>query len=176
MNFNKWLLNDVYLESSLQGLYQSAVDAFPRTTKRQHAIDPIKIENLRFVPYLGVKTLFIKGLAQNETKKYNPMILFKNVTYYEEATAGAVRIESEGRRYFLDRLSMDDNHIVIRCNCPDFHWRFNFYNHLNKSLYGSKRTRYENQGGPPANPMEKEGMCKHAMKMIKILSEIGIIS
>jgi hypothetical protein len=53
-------------ESTLYDLHQSAVDAFPHTTKRQHATDTIRIVQLNWTPFLGLKTLYLKGLAQNE--------------------------------------------------------------------------------------------------------------
>ena len=71
-----------YIESSLTDLYQSAVEAFPGTTKRQHAIDPITVVNLRWTPFIGMKTLLIRGTAHNEDREYNPLILFKKVAYH----------------------------------------------------------------------------------------------
>ena len=76
MSFQKYLN-----ETSLNGLYKSTVDAFPNTKMRQHATDPIVIRQLNWIPYVGMKTLFVKGLAQNEGKEYNPTIVFKKVQY-----------------------------------------------------------------------------------------------
>ena len=69
---------DKLYESSLSDLYQSAVDAYPKTTLRQHATQPVVITQLHWTPYVGMKTLFVKGIAQNEGKEYSPIILFKN--------------------------------------------------------------------------------------------------
>lgn len=166
----------LFLESSLEDLYQSAVSAFPNTTKRQHATDPIVITNLSWTPYRGVKTLFIKGLAQNrhEGTEYNCLMLFKNVDYNgNQLTITA----SDLKEYSFDKLSLENTNVVLRCNCPDFHWRFNYYDHLDKSLYGRKRSPYESTGHhPPANPMEMPGMCKHLMKMSKTLNEAGVFN
>jgi len=161
-------------ESSLEDLYQSAVDAFPRTTKRQHATDPIVITNLHWTPYRGVKTLFIKGLAQNrhEGTEYNCLMLFKNVNY----DGKQVKITANDlKEYSFDRLSLLDTDVLLRCNCPDFYWRFNYYDHVDRALYGRVRGPYESKGvRPPANPLELPGMCKHLMKMSKALQEAGI--
>jgi len=160
-----------FLESSAEELYQSAVKAFPNTTMRQHATHPIVIRELRWTPFVGVKTLFIKGLAQNEEREYGPCILFKGVNYQGKA----VKITaSDGLQYNFDKLSLENTDVLVRCNCPDFFWRFNYYDHLDKSLYGTKRKKYESHGGPPANPMELPGMCKHIMKMTKVIAEAGI--
>lgn len=160
-----------FLESSAEELYQSAVKAFPNTKMRQHATHPIVIRELRWTPFVGVKTLFIKGLAQNEDREYGPCILFKGVNYQGKA----VKITaSDGLEYSFDKLSLENTDVLVRCNCPDFFWRFNYYDHLDKSLYGTKRKKYESHGGPPANPLELPGMCKHIMKMTKVISESGI--
>lgn len=159
------------IESSLADLYQSAVDAFPQTRMRQYATHTIKIANLRWTPFVGMKTLFIKGLAQNEGREYNPIILLKGIDYQGK---GVVITASDGIRYQFRKPSLEHTDVSIRCNCADFYWRFNYYNHLDKSLYGSKRGKYESKGGPPANPMELPGMCKHLMKTVKVLQEAGL--
>lgn len=160
-----------FLESSAEELYRSAVKAFPNTKMRQHATHPIVIRELRWTPFVGVKTLFIKGLAQNEDREYGPCILFKGVNYEGKA----VKITaSDGLQYNFDKLSLENTEVLVRCNCPDFFWRFNYYDHLDKSLYGTKRKKYESHGGPAANPLELPGMCKHIMKMTKVISESGI--
>lgn len=160
-------------ESSLITLYQSAVDAFPNTTKRQHATNTIVITELIWTPFIGLKTLFIKGLAQNQGKEYNPIILFKGVNYLE--SGGTSVIDNIGSTFNLQQLSFENNDVVLRCNCPDFLWRFNFYNHLDQSLYGRKRKKYESHGGLPANPSELPGMCKHLIKLSMAIRESGLI-
>lgn len=162
----------MFLETSLQDLYQSAVDAFPNTGLRQHATHPVVITNLRWTPFVGMKTLFIKGLAQNEGKEYNTLVLLKNVNY----TGDQVKITaSDNMEYSFDKLSLENTHALVRCGCPDFHWRFSYYNHLDKSLHGKKRQKYESKGiRPPANPSGLPGMCKHLMQTVHVLQEAGI--
>lgn len=160
-----------FFESSAEDLYRSAVMAFPNTRMRQHATHPIIIRELRWTPFVGVKTLFIKGLAQNEDREYAPCVLFKGLNYQGKS----VKITaSDGLEYNFDKLSLENTDILVRCNCPDFFWRFNYYDHVDKSLYGTKRKKYESHGGKPANPMELPGMCKHLMKMTKVIAESGI--
>jgi len=163
-----------FLETSLAELYDSAVEAFPRTTMRQHATHTIRITNIRWTPFLGTKVLFVKSLAQNEGKEYNPIVLFKRVNY----NGDQLRITaSDFQEYTLDRLSLENTDVLVRCNCPDYYWRFNYYNHLDKSLYGTKRKKYESKGiGPPANPKQMPGLCKHIMKTIQVLGEAGLFS
>lgn len=158
-------------ESSISDLYDSAVRAFPGTRKRQHAVDPVIIEELRWTPFLGVKTLFIRAEARNETRHYTPIILFKNVNYDGDEVK---IVASDGLEYSFDKLSRDGNDVLLRCNCQDFNWRFNYYNHLDRSLYGRTRSEYVSHGGTPANPQELPGMCKHLMKTVMALRDAGL--
>ena len=163
-------------ESTLRQLYQSAVDAFPNTTKRQHATHPIVITHLTWLPYLGVKTLFVKGLAQSEGKEYNPLVLFKGVNYHKEKRPTSVELmDNSQKTYFLEQLSFERNDALVRCNCPDFHWRFQHYDKLDKSLYGKDRKKYVAITGREANPMKMEGMCKHIMKLMEVLGQSTVI-
>ena len=172
MNFEQWLV-----ESSLHGLYDNTVEAFPGTRMRQHATDTIKITHLDWVPYVGMKTLYVKGLAQNEGREYLPVILFKGVQYREEAGKGVVPLmDNLGKKYLLDQLSFEENEVRVRCNCPDHFWRFRHYNYVDQSLYGPDRKKYEAKHRPgSANPKKLPGLCKHLMKLGKVLKESGII-
>ena len=176
MEFYNWLSLH---ESNLQGLYSNTVRAFPRTTKRQYAIDEIKIIDMSWLPYKGVRTLFVKGLAKNEEngKEYKPIILFKNVRYKDSNDRNnlAEIDATDGRKYFFEKLS-DQNDVVLRCNCNDFHWRWNYTDKLDKSLYGSVRKKYEAKEKPgSSNPLELPGMCKHLIKLAKSLNDANIL-
>lgn len=163
-------------ESSLNQLYQSAVEAFPNTTLRQHATNPIKITNLRWIPYKGMKTLYIQGLAQNEGREYNPTIVFKQVRYQDGPGLNIIPVsDNSGQEYFLEQLSADENDVLLRCNCDDFRFRFGYYNHLDKSLQGRVPKKYDGKGLWEANPFHSPGMCKHLMKLMKVLDQSGII-
>ena len=176
MEFNEFVkLN----ESTVIDLYKSTVDAFPRTTRRQNSIDTIKIIEMNFLPYLGMRTLFVKGLAKNidNQKEYATTALFKNVKYLTKENKKSIRlIASDEKRYIMEMINPELNEVLVRCDCPDFYWRFNYYNSLDKSLHGRKRKKYESRSnGRVANQNEAPGMCKHLIKMIKALSDSKIM-
>lgn len=172
MRFQNWL--DIR-EGTIHQLYTSTVAAFPRTTKRQHSTDPIKIVELNWTPFLGVKTLFIKGLAQSDSgKEYRPMILFKNVSYGEGENMVEI-VASDGKNYVFEKLT-DETEVLVRCDCKDFNFRFNFADNQNKFLYGKVRRKYEAHVNPgSANPLGLPGMCKHLIKLTTSLRHAGIL-
>lgn len=168
------------LESSFQQLYDSAVQAFPNTQKRQFATDTIVIEQLNWTPYVGVRTLFLRGLANNHKgggKEYKPIILFKNVEYHNAPGEGIVEITaSDGHEYYLSPLTREHD-ILCRCECMDFLYRFNFYDHVDKSLFSKVRKPYTRitENRPPANPNEMPGMCKHLIRLFYSLEDAGLV-
>jgi hypothetical protein len=166
------------IESSLNDLYRSAVEAFPETRKRQHATDTIRITQLEWTPFLGMRTLFLKGLAQNsDGGEYQPIILFKNVKYHQSAQPGLVEIvASNERTYFLEKLGGSRNDVLLRCRCGDFFWRWTYADHLDHSLYGRNRRKYESLGVRPSiNPTNAKGLCKHLMKFVSALKDSGVL-
>jgi len=164
-------------ESTITKLYQNSVLAFPQTQMRQHATNPIKIVHLEWIPYVGMKTLYVKGIAHNEERTYNPVIVIKGVKYQEEKSKTNVPlIDNMGKKYLVEQMSFHKNDVLVRCNCGDHFWRFRHYNKLDKSLQGPDRKKYEAKHNPgSANPMQLPGMCKHLMKLAKVLDESGII-
>jgi hypothetical protein len=176
MQFQNWLFIN---ESNLQSLYSSTVKAFPRTLKRQYSIDPIKIIELKWLPFLGMKTLFVKGLAHSDEsgKDYNSMILFKGVNYQENKNKKNLIeiIANDGNQYIFEKINQK-NEVLVRCDCKDFLYRFNYFNHKDESLYGKVRKKYEAKINPgSSNPSEMPGLCKHLIKLAKALDQSGIL-
>jgi len=165
------------IETSISNLYKNTVEAFPKTTKRQFSTHTVVVERVDWVPFLGLRTLFIKSLIKNEGKKYDCLMLFKNIVYKEEEGKKSVKIRmSTGKEYFVEQIDSEKNDVLVRCNCQDFYWRFVHYNKEDKSLYGRDRRKYEALARPnTANPMEMAGMCKHLIKMAKIIKETNLL-
>jgi hypothetical protein len=166
-----------FIETSLTDLYKGTVKAFPKTTLRQYATDTVRVERLEWVPFLGMKTLFIKGIIKNEGRKYESIILFKNINYKESEGKKVVKIKmSTGKEYFVEQIESEQNDVLVNCQCKDFYWRFKHFNKLDKSLYGRDRRPYKGFMRPDtANPMEMAGMCKHLIKMAKIIKESNLL-
>lgn len=162
----------IFSEINLNNLYDSTVNTFPRTTKRQNSIDPIKIVEMHWTPFIGVKTLFIKGLAESSAKVYSPMILFKNVNY--KPSKNIVNIFVNEQKYSFEELSKND--VMVRCSCLDFGFRGSFANFTNKCLLNKLRKKYESLGiYPPVNPENNPMMCKHIIKLAKALEDAGVV-
>jgi hypothetical protein len=163
-------------ETSLADLYLSSVAAFPGTTKRQNATDSVVVEHMDWVAFKGVGTLFVKATVKNEGRKNESIVLFKGVKYRENRGKGVIPLAtSNGKTVLLEALSAKGTDVSVRCTCGDFMYRFNYYDHLDKSLFGRRRRKYEGLGLWEANPSESPGMCKHLMKVMRALSEAKVL-
>lgn len=166
----------LWQESTLLGLYKNSIKAFPGTTKRQNSTDTVRIEHLEWIPFEGIRTLFVKSTANNEGRKNESIMLFKDVKYHLKQQKGSIPISaSNGKIVHIDRISESKNDVLVRCTCGDFFWRFNYYNSTDKSLFGRKRGKYDGQDLWEANPQKLPGLCKHLMKMAKILEEANLL-
>lgn len=158
-------------ESNHMQLYQSSVKAFPGTKARQNLVETILVKNIKYVPFVGMKTLYITAEAHNliNNNNYKPMILVKNVVYNQNSHI--VIKDEANKNYFIENLKQND--IKIRCNCPDLRYRFCYYDWLDYSLYSKVCPKYEANGrGKPANPKEMPGMCKHLMALFNQIDAI----
>jgi hypothetical protein len=168
---------NLWLEASLSELYKNTLSSFPNTTKRQFAIDTVKIENLQWVPFQGVKTLFVKAIVNNEGRANESIMLFKNVNYQLNQKKGTVPVVgANGKKVFIEQISSEQNDVLVRCSCKDFYWTFLHFNSLEKSLFGRDRKRYEAIYNPDSrNPEHSPGLCKHLIKLSKILQNSNLL-
>jgi len=169
----------LYLESSFQSLYDSAVEAFPQTTRRQHVTGSISINNIRSIPYLGMKTLLVRAEADNRAGgggQYKPVIMFKDVQFHNGPGPNIIEITASdnGQTYYINPIT--DNDTLVRCQCNDEFFRFRHYNWVNNSLFSINRKPYirKTDTYPPANEQELPGMCKHLMRLGESLRNAGI--
>lgn len=176
-NEGLWLL-----EASIDDLERETLRGFPRTTKRLHSVDMVDVKTTSFTPYVGLKTLLVSATVLGEEykgnrKMYNPLILFKGVQYVPDKESNTVTIRVGGKDYYFKQLSLTHNAVAVRCNCPDFRFRFSWYNAQKKSLYG-KPQRYVRKTTtyPPANPLKVEGICKHLGKLAIVLYNSGVVN
>ena len=119
MNFQNWI---TLQESSLQNLYTSTVKAFPKTTRRQYAIDPINIAEVKWTPFLGVHTVhnknnevflgptstpvfgresykFLENFKLTEIKELLPSFLIKILTSLSVPSNSTIKIASTSLGY-----------------------------------------------------------------------------
>lgn len=78
---------------------------------------------------------------------------------------------------YLNQPKVETN-IMMRCQCPDYYFMFQYWNKKDKALVGPNKQYVPvspPSGRPPVNPTESPGMCKHLLGMTKTLMENKIL-
>lgn len=191
-------LNEVetLIEASVRSLWGSAVKAFPKTRRRQHVIDRVKTETVKWQAFPGLKIVLASarvlgerytGKYPREQRRYRTNLMFREAVISQTPKKGMLKITAAGSSptvprgaIYFEKLSFDDS-VRVRCNCPDFQYRFNWEcdQQTPSALFGPKAPPYvpknpERYRGP-INPSGLPGICKHAMNMGLALYKAGVV-
>lgn len=184
---------EALVEASVRSLWKGAVRAFPQTRRRQNVIDRVRTETVKWQPFPKLRTVLASAKVLGESypdkrqKRYRTNLMFRNVEFSESPKKGFLRITSRGSsprvpkgNVYFEKLSFNDS-VRVRCNCPDFRWRFNWEceSESPSALFGPKAPPYtppnpEKYRGP-ANPSGLAGICKHLMQSGLALHKSGAV-
>ncbi len=174
---------ELLVEQSTYNQLKSNVDSFiPVSTRRQSAVDPVQIVELKTLPFIGTKNLNVEALAKNSNSKEGhsenyPKIIFNRVEFEEETTNDNITFTAkDGNEYNMQPIDLGGSTLRVRCTCGDFMWRFAAFNAKDKSLIGTAPSPYQrktNRG--PVNPKQVPGVCKHLIKTIEALKQAGMV-
>jgi hypothetical protein len=124
--------------------------------------------------YVG--TVMVKSVAKSEVGagNYNTFLQAKDISISSEKDKTHRTQLSDGA--YMGSIDYRKTEVKVRCDCPDFRWRFAYYNDLKQALYGLRPPPYKRKTNrPPVNPRHLPGMCKHLFNVVKILSSRGVI-
>ncbi len=165
-------------DSTYNQLHGNIVRGFPNTRKRQHATGPVHIVNMEYLPYVNNNVLRINTEATSSGNRYQPIIVFGNVTFEPEDLPSNTTIRaSDNNEYHIQTIPLAGANVKVRCNCLDFHHRFGAFNHGDNSLEGPPPPPHQSTTNrPPANPTRVPGVCKHLIKVIQQLRTGRIVT
>lgn len=168
---------ELIIELTLPQLHQSAVAAYPLTTKRQHATDELNVGAVKFVPHENALMIKAAVTNQNGGKTYDTTILIEPVQYVDEDGPQVITFTgSDGEDHHIQPIRAHSSQAKVRCNCLDLYWRFANWNFSHGSLLGTKPKAYQpTSNRPDANPQQKPGICKHLMKTIETLVHSNLL-
>lgn len=165
-------------ESTYQDLENKTLAFIPPSKKRQHAVDPIQIVQMKMVPYRNSGALQVQGVAQSSGKKYDTIMLFSDVIYEDADQGDNVSFKAaDNQEYHIIPIELSKNNVKVRCSCLDFRWRFALWNSKDGSLYGDPPGPYQKTTNrPPVNPQRVPALCKHLMKTTIALKQSGVLT
>ncbi len=162
-------------ESTYKDLESQTLSFNPASLKRQNSIDPIRVNQLKIVPYIGTKSLMFNGVIKSDSgKTYDVTITFYDIQFSPADTRDTVTFKaSNGKEYTINKIGSNTNNVRVRCNCSDFYYRFAWYNADDSSLHGPRPKPYvrKTTTRPPVNPDHTPGFCKHIMKVFLALRD-----
>lgn len=173
------ILQQLNEESTVDDLETNIVQSFPTTRKRQHATNEVNVVRLDLIPYVGTKMLHIRSIVNGSSgQQYQTAIQLLNVVFKNAGDDGAVELTAtDGKKYYIEPIALNDHNAKVRCNCLDFYHRFAHYNHTDKSIVGRAPVPYQRKTTtrPEVNPDHVPGMCKHLLKTVAILQQRRLV-
>lgn len=134
----------------------------------------------KIMPSIGVKTLSFYGEAPSFTRNeaaYNQTVVFKEVEFSEEEPEYDKEdwYFLEDKNVWYKKPGLDENDVLLRCQCPDFRFRFSYALKKEKALSGQLISYKKKTDREPLNPENIPGMCKHLYNFTKALIQKGYI-
>jgi hypothetical protein len=171
--------NFLLYEETYANLKKAVLTFTPKTKKRQFAVDPLKVIDMRILAYPGTKVLtFICIVLSDSGKEYKVTMSFQGIEYVDKKTAGSVTFKASDKKdYSIMPIVSDKHDIRLRCQCKDFYFRFGWYTHRDKAIYGPRPTPYKRKTDywPSVNPNKVSGFCKHVIKAFDAINDSGFM-
>lgn len=136
----------------------------------------VQVVRTIFIPSFDNESLEIRATTNTEQRRYRTAIMFDEVEYLDEPDpAAATVIGSDSRKYYLNKIPLNQVDVKVKCSCPDFYYRFAVWNHRDDSLIGEPPPPYiKKTNRPPVNPNRVPGACKHIIKLTDKLMSQGL--
>jgi len=134
------------------------------------------VQDVVVVPMKGVRTLMVFANVTSQSTKgvsYRVSLQFKNVSFDEIEGPGNLKIVYKGYTFYVRPVTRDHD-VNVRCSCPDFRFRWGYYDQVNKALYGAKYPPPRSKTRP-ANPWKIPALCKHILKVVEYLYVKGFL-
>jgi hypothetical protein len=140
-----------------------------------------KVEVTKIVPAIGVKTISFYGevpsFTREGTAKYTQALMFKDVQFAAEPKEGEEDawkyIDMPNIKIWMKLPSLEDNHSLVSCSCPDFRFRASVALKKNSALLGRLIPYQKKTNRPPLNPDDEPIMCKHTFNFLRGLTANG---
>lgn len=165
------------VETSYAELEQNTKNFAPASTKRQFAVNQLRVEKLELKPSRESRVLVVKTLVNSEGRRYQPTIQFEDVIYEDSDQGDNVTFTGADREeYHILPVNLQKHNVKVHCTCLDFYYRFATHNSKDGSLLGTPPPPYQKKTDrPPVNLNQTPGVCKHLIRTVEELKRVGMI-
>lgn len=86
------------------------------------------------------------------------------------------RIQYQNKFYWVRKIDMKRQPVLIRCSCSDYFFTWSYYNFVNGIQFGGRARGYarKTKDRPPRNPNRVMGLCKHLSQVAAMLQNNGL--
>jgi len=165
------------VEAPYVELEQKTMQFTPSTTKRQYAMDTIRVTSMELIPAEESQTLSVRSTVNSDGTNYTTTIQFDGVEFHEDDQAANVSFKAVGGgESHISPIMLQRSNCKVSCDCLDFYWRFATQNAKVDSLDGKAPPPYHKRTSrPPANIKNTPGVCKHLMKTVVALRDAHLV-
>lgn len=80
-----------------------------------------------------------------------------------------------GRNYWIKKIDMRRQPVLVRCSCSDYFFTWGYYNYINGVQFGGRQRPYQRKTStrPPRNIPRLPGICKHLSGFSQMLQTSG---
>lgn len=136
---------------------------------RKQGSTKVQVVRTIFLPSVDNDTLEVRATTNTKQQRYRTSMMFDEIEYVDEPSNTAVEIMgTDGRKYYLKRIPLNNVDVKVKCTCLDFYYRFAVWNSGDESLIGKPPPPYIRKPGstrPRVNPSKVPGVCKHIIKL-----------
>jgi hypothetical protein len=150
---------------TVKGLLQSTAKL---TKWRERGYSSSKSRHVvKVIPYAGTNLFVMQqehfGLTVNAHHIVNLSFYDVKITYKEMPLDFFMVVPYKNRNWYIEKPDLSKTPFRCRCTCPDFYFRFAYWNWKNGAIFGPKPRQYvrKTRTRPRVNPNGYPGFCKH---------------
>jgi hypothetical protein len=163
-------------EITIRQITQNNIKGFPETKKRQHIVNLVNAQQLKFTPYDVSSKLLVESDTQSRSgSHYTTSIMFLDVQFVEDGEGVSFKA-TDREVHNIIPLNARHNDVEVSCTCLDFRFRFADFHYKNDSLLGNPPPPYvKKTDRPPTNPTKALGACKHVIALTDKLTQLRLL-
>lgn len=144
-------------------------------------VKPVARSNTMLIRGLSYGTgVNFKGKRGKGPKRIYPLIIkFYSVSYATEPDRKhKLKLPLERGNYIYSEVLRENRHQVeLRCQCPDFYFRWYWWDKKDGVLSGRAFPKYKRKTTwwPETNPGHHSGFCKHLMSLVEKLRGLKLL-
>lgn len=163
---NNYLIKKVLLNETEYGVLLGNTLSNFLSNRKQNS-SKVQVVRTIFIPSMDSESLEVRATTNSAKQRYRTSMIFDEIEFLDEKEPNCATILGTDRNeYYLNRITINNVDVRVKCTCLDFYYRFATWNAGDDSLIGKPPPPYiKKTNRPPVNPAKVPGICKHIIKL-----------